>query len=145
MRILRSLALIILFAINLHGNSHNVYTKSAVYNEWYESFLSAAQWCGSNLPDDAFLMSIKPRIVYLYSGLKGMPMVSERDIYSIGYAELKLKEIKENQVTHLIVDAISNSTKKNIYPILNSNKEKFEAIPIANLNDKCTVVEVLDW
>ena len=144
-RLIWVFVLLMIFAVNLRGNSYNLYTKSAVYNEWYESFLNAAKWCGLHLPDDAHVMSIKPRIVYLYSGLKGRALVQERDLYSIDYSARKLEEIKRHKVSHLIVDAISNATKRNIYPILQENGQKFKALTVPDLNKKCTVVEVLTW
>jgi hypothetical protein len=139
------LGLIFILGTNLNGNSYNVFTKSAVYNAWYSSFLEAARWCGKNLPPDAYVMSVKPRIVYLYSGLKGTFLVNERDSYSKTYEQEKLNQIKSGGITHIIVDAISNATKNNFYPILENNPDKFRALTVPGLEGKCTVVEVLDW
>lgn len=127
---------------HLSSNRYNVLTKGAVYNAYYDSFLKAARWCGENLPPDAYIMSVKPRIVYLYSDLPGRFLVGDRDVYSPAYEQEKLKEIKDYQVTHIIVDAISRATIENIHPIIQNNPDKFEKLPVPGLEDKCTVIRV---
>jgi hypothetical protein len=87
-------------------------------------------------------MSVKPRIVYLYSGLPGAMVRGERDIYSAVYEKAKLEEIKSKGITHVIVDAISKATMDNIHPIIQNNPDKFEKLPVPGLEDKCTVVRV---
>ncbi len=141
----KALPLIFLFQIfltNLSGNQFNVLTKSPVYNSYYQSFLDAARWCGNHLPDSAYIMSVKPRIVYVLSGHQGISMSSERDQYDDLWAQKKLREIHELGVTHLIVDAISLTTKNNIYPLLENNPTYFQALDVPGLNNQCTVVKV---
>jgi hypothetical protein len=130
------------FISNLSANRHNVLTKSVVYNNWYASFLDAATWCGQNLPADAYIMSVKPRIVYLLSNRHGIISGSERDVYSPEFEQQKLAEIKSRGVTHIIVDAISRATMENIHPVIQNNPDKFEKLPVPGLDDKCTVVRV---
>ena len=136
------LLLFYLFLVGMSANHFNVRTKSPVHNEYYDSFLTAAKWCGENLPPDAYVMSVKPRIVYIMSGLKGTSMASERDRYDEAWAKKKIEEIRIKNVTHLIVDAISVTTTKNIYPLLQNNPDKFEPMAVPGLNDKCTIVRV---
>ncbi|MCB0667600.1 MAG: hypothetical protein KDC80_17345 [Saprospiraceae bacterium] len=132
----------IIYVTNLSSNRYNVLTKSAVFNSYYGSFLNAAQWCGENLPPDAYVMSVKPRIVYLYSDLPGRFLVNDRDVYSTDFEKKKLQEIKDSGVTHIIVDAISRATIDNIHPIIQNNPDKFEKLAVPGLEEKCTVVRV---
>ncbi|MCB0685043.1 MAG: hypothetical protein KDC53_00920 [Saprospiraceae bacterium] len=134
-----------LYIANISSDRYNVRVKSAVFNDWYESFLSASKWCGENLPGDSYVMSVKPRIVYLYSGLHGMAATNDRDVYSEVYEKNKLDEIKAKKVTHIIVDAISKVSMESLYPVIQNNPDKFEKLPIPGLDDKCTVVRVRDF
>ena len=127
---------------HLTCNRYNVLTKGAVFNSWYKSFLTAAEWCGQHLPSNAYIMSVKPRIVYLYSGLPGFMVRGERDVYNAAYEKAKLEEIKSRGITHIIVDAISKATMDNIHPIIQNNPDKFEKLAVPGLEDKCTVVKV---
>lgn len=132
----------LIFVTHLSANRYNVLTKGAVYNVYYESFLTSAKWCGQNLPAGSYVMSVKPRIVYLYSGLPGLVIGNERDIYTPEYEKQKLEEIKLRGITHIIVDAISNATIKNFYPVIQNNPDKFEKLPVPGLGNKCTVLKV---
>ena len=131
-----------LFLVHFSSNRYNVLVKSPVYNSYYDSFLRAAEWCGDNLPAESIIMSVKPRLVYVLSDLKGVTMAKERDSYSDEWVDEMLKKIKTNKVTHLIVDAISLTTKENIYPLLENHPQYFQAVPVPNLNNQCTVVKV---
>lgn len=133
----------IVLVVNLSGNRHNMLVKSAVYNDYYDSFLRAAHWCGENLEKDAYVMSVKPRIVYLYSGLKGVDLIGDRDVYSEEWAQARLNEIRERGVTHIIVDVISKKTQETIFPLLQNHPSYFRRIDVPGLDEKCTVVEVL--
>ncbi len=128
--------------VALSGNRFNALMKSPVYNDYYDSFIKAAQWCGNNLPANSLIMSVKPRLVYILSGLKGTPMAGEKDRYSESWAESMLEKIEVLQVSHLIVDAISITTQENIYPLLENHPHKFEALGVPGLNQQCTIVKV---
>jgi len=145
--VIATLAIILqMMAVNLDGNRYNVFTRGDVYNAYYESFLQAARWCGENLPEDAYILSVKPRIVYVVSGRKGLSIGSDvRTQYSAEYEASQLARIKSNKITHIIVDAISSSTMDNFYPVINNNKDKFEVIDVPNLNNKCTILRVLPF
>ncbi len=133
----------LIFIVNLSGNRHNMLVKSAVYNDYYDSFLRAAHWCGKNLDPDSYVMSVKPRIVYLYSGLKGVDVIGDRDVYSEEWAQARLTEIRERGVTHIIVDVISKKTQETVFPLLQNNPAFFRRLDVPDLDEKCTVVEVL--
>ncbi len=135
----------LVFITHLSADRYNVFTKGAVFNAWYGSFLKAASWCGDNLPSDAYVMSVKPRLVYVYSGLHGLPIGSERDVYTPEYERQKLEEIKSKGITHIIVDAISKATMENFYPVIQNNPDKFEKLAVPGLEDKCTVVRVRSY
>ena len=137
-----ALTLLVLFLINIMGNQYNVLVKSDIYNEYYQSFLKAATWCKDHLPNDALVMSIKPRLVYVLSGKKGVMAADERDQYTPAWAEDKLQEIRNKGVSHIIVDAISVATQQGIYPLLENHPDYFEALPVPDLKNQCTVVRV---
>ena len=139
---LPALTLFVLFLINIMGNQYNVLVKSDIYNEYYQSFLKAATWCRDYLPDDALIMSIKPRLVYVLSDKKGVMAADERDLYSPAWAEDKLQAISDKGVSHIIVDAISVATQQGIYPLLENHPDQFEALPVPDLQNQCTVVRV---
>lgn len=135
----------LVFITHLSADRYNVFTKGAIYNAWYGSFLKAASWCGDNLPSDAYVMSVKPRLVYVYSGLHGLAIGNERDVYTPEYEKQKLEEIKSKGITHIIVDAISKATMENFYPVIQNNPDKFEKLAVPGLEDKCTVVRVRSY
>ena len=142
-RLISVISLGLILTVNLSGNRHNMLVKSAVYNDYYDSFLRAAHWCGNNLDPDDYVMSVKPRIVYLYSGLKGVDLIGDRDVYSEDWAQAQLKEIRERGITHIIVDVISKKTQETIFPLLQNHPEYFRRMDVPGLDEKCTVVEVL--
>lgn len=142
-RLMYVISLGLVLTVNLSGNRHNMLVKSAVYNDYYDSFLRAAHWCGNNLDPDDYVMSVKPRIVYLYSGLKGVDLIGDRDVYSEEWAEAQLKEIRDRGITHIIVDVISKKTQETVFPLLQNHPEHFRRLDVPGLDEKCTVIEVL--
>lgn len=143
-RLLSVISVGLICTVNLSGNRHNMLVKSAVYNDYYDSFLRAAHWCGQNLDSTSYVMSVKPRIVYLYSGLKGVDLIGDRDVYSEEWARAKLVEMRDRGITHIIVDVISKKTQETVFPLLQDHPAFFRRLDVPGLDEKCTVVEVLN-
>ncbi len=134
------MALATIFMVGMSGNITNLSKAKVGTGPHADAYIYAASWCGKNLPSDSYVMSFKPRITYLYSGLKGRYIASTRDQYSEEFAREKLEEIEREGVTHLIIDGLSGTTQDVIFPIIQNNAHLFEAYDIPELERKCTVI-----
>ncbi len=134
------MALATIFIIGMSGNITNLGRAKSGIGPHGNAYLTAASWCGKNLPADSYIMSFKPRITYLYSGLKGKQITSGVDEYNEAYARGKLAEIEREGITHLIIDALAGKTQSTIVPILQNNPHLFEVYNIPELNGMCTVI-----
>ncbi|NND08342.1 MAG: hypothetical protein HKN87_18335 [Saprospiraceae bacterium] len=139
----RLVFIFILFNIGMASNVVNITLAKKGYGAHYESFIRASVWCGLNLPADAYIMSVKPRITHLYSLRKATSLSGTRDVYSADYDQQKIQSMIDGGITHLIVDAISERTKETIYPLVHNHPELFEAYDIPELEGKCTVLRFL--
>lgn len=134
------MALAMIFVIGLMGNITNLGRAKSGIGPYGDAYLTAAAWCGENLPDDSYVMSFKPRITYLYSGLKGKQITSGADEYTEEYARQKLSEIEREGITHLIIDALAGKTQSVIVPLIQKNPHLFEVYNIPELQQMCTVI-----
>lgn len=134
------MALAIIFMIGMSGNITNLGRSKSGIGPHGNAYLTAASWCGKNLPADSYIMSFKPRITYLYSGLKGKQITSGVEEYNEEYAREKLAEIEREGITHLIIDALAGKTQSTIIPIIQNNPHLFEVYNIPELHQMCTVI-----
>ncbi len=134
------MALAMIFVIGMMGNITNLGRAKSGIGPHGNAYLAAASWCGKNLPADSYIMSFKPRITYLYSGLKGKQITSGAEEYNEEYAREKLAEIEREGITHLIIDALAGKTQSTIVPILQNNPHLFEVYNIPELQQMCTVI-----
>lgn len=121
----------ILFA-NYSGNSFFIATTntSTTHMPTLQTFFQAAEWCKTNLPADAVVASRKPRLFYLFSGLKGTGSTTNTENYDPARDKEKIKSFQDSGVTHLIFDRFSSSTMKNILPLIENNPNVFEMVHI---------------
>jgi hypothetical protein len=134
---------IILFT-NLLGNTSNIAISQIGYGPANLDYKDVAEWCGRNLPEDAYVMSIKPRLFYLYSNRKGVKITSIGEKYSKEFEAKKLELFKNQKVTHIIIDGISQATRNNIMPIVENNPDLFQTLYVGGISRSCAVVKIRD-
>ncbi len=122
------LLLIQIMFISQICNSFTILRSYVGFGPGYDNFINTLNWCEAELPEDAFVMSIKPRITYIYTEMKGTRVTNTNEEYSAEYEQRKLNSIRELEVSHIIVDDLSGSTRRNIVPIIQNNPDKFEQI-----------------
>ncbi len=135
------LGMVCLFAVNMQGNLENLAKAEHGYGPHYESYILASKWCGEHLPEDAYIMTAKPRITYLYSSRKATRLTKFRETQTPTSELEKIEEMRNMGITHLIVDALSHGTKEIIYPMLKNHPDLFEAYDIPALAGRCTVLK----
>ena len=57
----------------------------------YTDFVDVARWAKNNLPDTAYVVSIKPRLFYVLSEKRGTRLSNIEEKYSQEYEQEKLK------------------------------------------------------
>ncbi|NND34466.1 MAG: hypothetical protein HKN76_17910 [Saprospiraceae bacterium] len=129
--------------VNLYGANVNI-TKSAVGNgPGYDDFIDVARWSKDNLPEDAYVMSIKPRLFYVISGKKGARLGVQGENYTPELEQQQLELLKREGITHLILDGISGSTRRNIYPIVQNNPDMFQTMYIGSKSSSSSVQKII--
>lgn len=129
--------------VNMHGNSVNI-TKSAIGNgPAYQDYMDVASWSKINLPDTAYVVSVKPRIFYLLSEKKGTRLSTIQETYSDEFEREKLDLFKRLGITHIVLDGISGSTRENIFPIVKNNPEMFQTLYIGSTSGTSTISKII--
>jgi hypothetical protein len=142
-RIASALLLGQILFVNMHGNSVNI-TKSALGNgPAYEDYMDVARWSKVNLPDTAYVVSVKPRIFYLLSEKKGTRLSTIQETYSEEFEREKLDLFKRLGITHIVLDGISGSTRENIFPIVKNNPEMFQTLYIGSTSGTSTISKII--
>ena len=132
-----------MLVVNLYGDNVNI-TKSAVGNgPAYEDFIDVAKWSKANLPQDAYVMSIKPRLFYVIAEKKGARLSVQGENYSPELEREQLALFRKEGITHLILDGISGATRRNIYPIVQNNPEMFQTMYIGSKSSSSSVLKII--
>jgi hypothetical protein len=135
--------LALMLVVNLSGVAVNI-AKSAVGNgPAYDDFIDVAQWAKNNLPDDALVMSIKPRLFYVLSDKKGARLGVQGEEYTPELEREQLELFRREGITHLILDGVSGSTRRNIYPIVKNNPEMFQTMYIGSISSSSSVQKII--
>lgn len=85
----------------------------------YARFYSAAEWARQNTPEDAVVVSRKPRLFYWISGRQGdlYPYSSEPTVV--------LRAIEEMGADFVVIDAISGTTARYLVPAVQAHPSRF--------------------
>ncbi len=110
----------------------------------FDDYVEVAKWARNNLPEDAFVLSVKPRIFWLYSNKKGSRSTTDSDVMDDQLEESKLATWKKIGATHIVIDRISRYTRTNIAPIVQNNPKKFRTVYVAQNTGTCAIVKILD-
>ncbi len=124
---------------NFHGNSVNCTLAALGNGPAYQDFIDVAKWAGRNLTDDAFVVSVKPRLFYVFSGKKGARLSTLEEDYSKDFEEKKINGFQKMGVTHVVLDGMSGSTRENIFPILKNNPGMFQTLYIGAVSGTSSI------
>ncbi|NND08341.1 MAG: hypothetical protein HKN87_18330 [Saprospiraceae bacterium] len=108
----------------------------------YEDYIEVAQWSKDNLPEDAFVAAVKPRIFWLFSDKHSIRSSSISEDYSEEFGAEKLAHFREIGVTHIVIDRISAASRENIYPIIEANQELFQTLYVATKSGTSAIFEI---
>jgi len=143
--LLRALPLLLLaqmMFVNITANNTNIILSEVGNGPAYLDFVDVAKWSAKNLPQDAYVMSIKPRVFYVLSNKKGERSTTTSEVYSEAYEAEKIKTIIESGVTHVIIDGMSGSSRKNIRPLVQNNPDLFQTMYLGSISGTASVVKV---
>ena len=143
-RVLTVLGFSVILLTNLLGNTSSIAISKMGYGPSNLDYRDVAEWCGRNLPEDAYILSVKPRLFYLYSNRKGARLTSIAEQYSEAYEKDKIKWFRDQKVTHIIIDAISHATRNNIVPIVENNPDLFQTLYVGELSRSSAVLKIKD-
>lgn len=89
------------------------------YGNRLREFVSAARWGGENLPEDAVVMSRKPRLFFTMTGLKGLTYPLEDD------ADAFFRVAEEAGARYVVVDYIDNLSRYYLVPVISARAGAF--------------------
>lgn len=138
--------LLALMLFNNFGSSAATIALNTVGNgPAYYDYIEVSEWSGRNLPEDSYVLTMKPRLFWLYAERKAGKLSSIDETYSKAFEEQKLKMWKNQGVTHIIIDGMSAATRENISPIIQNNPDLFRTIYIASTAGTAAVIKVNDY
>jgi hypothetical protein len=103
----------------------------ACYPGPWRAFTEIAYWVRDNTPEDAIVVSRKPRLVYVFSGRRGnvYPFTTQD--------EEMLSFLDEVQADYVLVVPVSRTTYQYVLPVILSVPERFEVV--YGIDDQRTV------
>ena len=138
--------LLTLMLFNNFGSSAATIALNIVGNgPAYYDYIEVSEWCGRNLPEDSYVLTMKPRLFWLYSERKAGKLSSIDENYSKQYEKKKLNMWKNQGVTHIIIDGMSAATRENISPIVQNNPDLFRTVYVASTAGTAAVIKVNDY
>lgn len=139
-------SLLALMLLNNFGSSAATIALNTVGNgPAYYDYIEVAEWCGRNLPEDSYVVTMKPRLFWLYAERKAGKLSSIEESYSKQFERQKLRMWKNQGVTHIIIDGMSAATRENISPIIQNNPDLFRTIYVASTAGTAAVIKVNDY
>ncbi len=108
----------------------------------YEDYVEVARWSKDNLPSEAFVATVKPRIFWLFSDKNAIRSSSISEDFSAEYAVEKIAHWKKIGITHVVIDRISAASRENIYPIIEANQELFRTLYVASTAGTSVIFEI---
>jgi hypothetical protein len=128
---------------NMRGNSINITLATMGNGPAYTDFVDVARWAKNNLPDSAYVVSVKPRLFYVLSEKRGTRLSTIEEKYSMEYEQEKLSLFKRLGITHIILDGISGATRENIFPIVKNNPGMFQTLYIGSMSGTSSVNRII--
>ncbi len=141
-KVIGLLLLIQVICTGFHGDRLNIESSAIGYGPEYYDFIDVAKWSKNNLPDDAYILSIKPRIFYVYSEKKSGRLTNTSEVYTDEYILEKLQEFKDRGATHLVLDRISGSTRRNIFPLVEEHPDLFQTMYLGQIASTSAVLKI---
>ncbi len=140
-----ALLLSLMFFNNLGSSAATIALNTVGNGPAYYDYIEVAEWCGRNLPEDSYVLTMKPRLFWLYSERKVGKLSSIEEKYDVQFERQKLRMWKNQGVTHVIIDGMSAATRENISPIIQNNPELFRTIYVASTAGTAAVIKVNDY
>jgi hypothetical protein len=128
---------------NMRGYSINITLATMGNGPAYTDFVDVARWAKNNLPDSAYVVSVKPRLFYVLSEKRGTRLSTIEEKYSMEYEQEKLSLFKRLGITHIILDGISGATRENIFPIVKNNPGMFQTLYIGSMSGTSSVNRII--
>jgi hypothetical protein len=110
---------------NLNGDIYYGYTP-----DW-QNFLKASEWCGKNLPPDAYVASRKAPMSFIYGKRKFFPIYSvikKDETTNQSNPDSALAYFKLNGVTHILLPNLRIDPTKNTGQVINTIHNILEPI-----------------
>ena len=142
-KLIPALVLAQMLMVNMHGHSVNLTLSSVGNGPGYEDFVDVAKWSEKNLPDDAFVVSLKPRLFYVLSNKRGVRLSTIEEDYSKKFEVEKLALFKRLGITHVVLDGVSGATRENIFPIVKNNPDMFQTLYIGATSGTSSINKVI--
>ncbi|MCB0689131.1 MAG: hypothetical protein KDC53_21485 [Saprospiraceae bacterium] len=142
-RLVSVLILAQLFFVNLEGHSVNMTLSRVGNGPGYLDFVDVARWAKNNLPDDAYVVSVKPRLFYILSNKRGTRLSTLQEEYSKDYEDEKLALFKRLGITHVVLDGISGATRENIFPIVQNHPEMFQTLYVGQTSGTSSISKII--
>jgi len=136
------LAMTAMFFNHFLASTFTVARANVGYGPLYEDLVSCALWSRDNLPADSYVASIKPRFFYVLSEKKGMRSTTSSEVRGENHDFKKLETYLKRGVTHVVVDGMSGSTKRNVVPVVESNPDIFERIYVPTPHGSATIYKL---
>ena len=130
---------------NFSGATTNIALRVVGNGPNYDDYYDVAKWSARNLPDDAVVLSIKPRLFYLYSGKKGGRITHSGESYSEEFVKEKLASFRRMKATHIVIDHISAYSRLNIFPIVENNPSFFTPLYIAGISGTSSILRIEEF
>jgi len=93
------------------------------YPKRFNNYFKMGAWANKNLPKDAVIVTRKPNLFYLTAKRKLTNFRSTPDFNNL------LDGMQEKGATHVVLDQLGFSqTSRYLYPVIQGNPEKFQAI-----------------
>ncbi len=141
-RLIGTLTLAQILLTGFHGNRLNLESSAIGQGPEYYDYIDVAKWSKNNLPDDAYVMAVKPRLFYIYSGKKAGRLTNMGEVYTDQYILDKLDTFKERGVTHIVLDRISGSTRRNIFPLVEENPDLFQTMYLGQTASSSAILKL---
>jgi hypothetical protein len=110
---------------NLNGDIYYGYTP-----DW-QNFLKASEWCGKNLPPDAYVASRKAPMSFIYGKRKFFPIynvIKKDETTNQSNPDSALAFFKQNGVTHILLPNLRIDPTKNTGQVINTIHNILEPI-----------------
>lgn len=128
---------------SMRSNAVNIDLAYVGNGPSYQDYIDVAKWAGRNLPPEAHAVAAKPRLFYIFSGVKCTRLSTIQDDYSGAFEEEKIHFFKSRGITHMVLDGISGATRENIFPIVQNREEMFRTLYVGAISGTSSVEKLI--